>query len=54
MFHGTTGDADPAIEIKFERSLPYGWSITRESESKVVYFEQHFTHNTSDGQLGLL
>ena len=37
-FQSTTKDADPAIEIRFERSLSNGWSITRESESKVVYF----------------
>jgi len=28
-------DADPAIEIKFDRNLPNGWSITRESDDKV-------------------
>ena len=37
QFQSATRDADPAIEIKFERNLPYGWSITRESDDKVVY-----------------
>ena len=31
---------DPAIEIKFNRSLPNGWTITRESQSKVVYLNE--------------
>ena len=45
-FQSTTRDADQAIEINFERSLPNGWSITRESERKVVCFghqKQNFT-----------
>ena len=29
--------ADPAIRIKFERLLPGGWSIERESMGKEVY-----------------
>ena len=37
-FQNTT--RDPAIEIKFNRSLPNGWKITRESQSKVVYLNE--------------
>ena len=37
QFQSATRDADQAIEIKFERNLSNGWSITRESDDKVVY-----------------
>ena len=37
QFQSTARDADPAIEMKFERNLPNGWSVTRESDDKVVY-----------------
>ena len=37
QFQSTARDMTHAIEMKFERNLPNGWSITRESDDKVVY-----------------
>ena len=37
-FQVTPRGADPAIKIKFERNLPGGWSIERESMGKEVWY----------------
>ena len=37
-FQVTSRGADPAIKIKFERNLPGGWSIERESMGKEVRY----------------
>ena len=41
-FQVTTKCADPTLKIKFERNLPGGWSIKRESMGKEVLYILRF------------